>query len=127
MADRRYYPPTESDLPLHGWFPYSAVHRERIRAHEKHHNKPGGSMEMKDHDDPDWLPVLVEELGEVARVLCEHRHGRLTDDERDDALHLELVQVAAMSAAWIEAIHETVRARGLERLGYSAQEANGGR
>lgn len=89
---------------MHGWRPYHDVHRERIRAHEKHRDKPGGSMEMKRHDSPDWLPVLVEEVGEVSRVLCDYRHGLLDSERRDAELRAELVQVAAMAVAWLEAI-----------------------
>ena len=66
-------------------------------------------MEMKDHDDPDWLPVLVEEVGEVAKVLCDHRHGLMDNDGRDEELREELIQVGAMVAAWIDAIRETRR------------------
>jgi len=42
------------------------------------------------------LAVLVEEVGEVARALC--------DDESVDRLRDELVQVAAVSVAWIQAL-----------------------
>jgi hypothetical protein len=67
---RRFYPPTESDLPMHGWRPY------------------------------------VEEVGEVARVLCEQRHGTYDDIDSKAmaALRGELVQTAAMTVAWIDAI-----------------------
>ena len=101
---RRDYPPTESDIPMHGFSPYHELHRERIRAHAKHKDKPGGSMEMKPYTDPDWLPVVVEEVGEVAKVICDHRHGLLTDVDHRRELREELVQVGAMVAAWISAI-----------------------
>jgi hypothetical protein len=84
--------------------PYVDLHRERIRAHKKHCDKPGGSMEMKRYDAPDWLPVLVEEVGEVAKVLCDWRHGLLTRSQARAALRSELVQVGAMASAWIDAI-----------------------
>lgn len=101
---RRDYPPTRSDLPLHGFSPYDEFHLERIRAHEKHKDKPGGSMEMKSYDDPDWLPVVVEEVGEVAKVLCDLRHGLLDSVEARGQLRMELVQVGAMIGAWVAAI-----------------------
>jgi len=101
-AQRRFYPPTVSDLPMHSWFPYSQMHRERIRAHEKH-DTAGGSMERKTFDDPAWLPVLVEEVGEVARALCEYRHLTTDRDALAKALREELVQVGAMVAAWLDA------------------------
>lgn len=100
---RRFYPPAESDIPLHGWNPYHLIHRERIRAHEKH-DANGGSMERKDFDDPVWLPVLTEEVGEVARALCESALGNLDRAELKAQLREELIQVAAMTVAWIEAI-----------------------
>lgn len=94
--------PGESDIPLHGWRPYSDMHRERIRAHAKHDTRDG-SMERKPFDHPIWLPVLVEEIGEVARVLCDNELGALGEDAKK-RLREELVQVGAMTAAWIDAI-----------------------
>lgn len=85
---------------------YDDAHRERIRAHAKHADKPGGSMEMKSADDPDWFPVLCEEVGEVAREINDYRHGLISDDDRMPRLRAELVQVAAMAHAWIAAIDE---------------------
>lgn len=102
MSTRRFYPPSESDIPPHGWRPYSDMHRERMRAHAKH-DAAGGSMERKAFDDAAWLPVLVEELGEVARVLCDDALGVL-DGELKARLREELVQVGAMTAAWLDAI-----------------------
>lgn len=102
--ERRWYPPTEGDLPMHGWSPYSAIHIERIRANAKHVDKPGGSMECKSFDSPDWLPVLVEEIGEVAKEICDYRHGLYTFEEYKSRIREELIQVAAMTTAWIDAI-----------------------
>jgi NTP pyrophosphatase (non-canonical NTP hydrolase) len=92
---KHFYPPSDSDIPMHGWRPYSDIHRERIRAH-KLHDDHGQSMERREYTDSRWLPVVVEEVGEVARVLC--------DGENTNRLRAELVQVAAMVIAWIEAI-----------------------
>lgn len=80
---------------------------ERIRAHHKHRGKPGGSMEMKDWDAPDWSDVLGEELGEVNRARNDRRHGLLEGDEYKRQLRKELVQLGAMTEAWIAAIDET--------------------
>ena len=106
MAERRFYPPTVSDIPMHGWKPYSDFHRERIRAHSKH-DPNGGSMERRPFDDPLWLPVLLEEVGEVARALCENNLGTEGYGDRSELaerLREELIQVGAMTAAWIDAI-----------------------
>lgn len=43
------------------------------------------------------MSVLTEEVGEVARALLECNHV--------DQLETELIQVAAVAFAWIEAIH----------------------
>jgi len=79
------------------------VLEERIRAHRKHVAN-GGSMEEKEWEDDAWLPVLVEEVGEVARALCEHRHLKFNDVVLKQELRAELIQVAAMTTAWIAAI-----------------------
>ena len=96
--------PTEGDIPMHGWRPYSTIHRERIRAHDKH-KASGGSMEVKSWDDSIWLAVVAEEMGEVARILCDTALG-LYEDPRP-FLREELVQVGAMVAAWIDAVEES--------------------
>lgn len=110
-TDNDTYPyrqiPTASDIPMHGWYPYHLVHRERMRAHEKHDGH-GNSMERAPWDDRRWLPVLTEEVGELARAICElTRADPMSDDERASwlaNLRSELIQVAAMATAWLEAI-----------------------
>lgn len=79
---------------------------ERMRAHAKH-DDAGGSMERRDWFDAAWLPVLTEEVGEVARVLCEQILGNLNDIEAVRELRSELIQVAAMTTAWITALDAT--------------------
>lgn len=75
--------------------PYGDVHLERIRANQKHASS-GRSAEQLAPRDGAWLPILTEELGEVARAIC--------DREPLHELRSELVQVAAMACAWISAI-----------------------
>jgi hypothetical protein len=104
---RRIQIPSERDV-IDGWGAlnqiYVDVHRERIRAHIKHDDN-GESMERRIWDDPAWLSTVVEEVGEVARVLCEQRHGTYRDTfAATTDLREELVQVAAMVTAWIDAI-----------------------
>jgi len=52
------------------------------------------------------LAVLVEEVGEVARELCDARA-----EKREPApnLRVELVQVAAIAVGWIEALDASAR------------------
>lgn len=75
---------------------YIEVDNERTRAHAKHFPN---SRELAPASDGEWLPILMEEVGEVAH--------ELTYDAGPGALariRKELVQVAAMACAWIEAI-----------------------
>lgn len=79
---------------------YNEVDNERSRAHKKH-GANGNSRENQHWTNPEWLPILVEEIGEVGH--------ELTYDAGPDAdtwmrLRKELVQVAAMAIAWIDAI-----------------------
>jgi NTP pyrophosphatase (non-canonical NTP hydrolase) len=78
---------------------YADIHHERLRAHKKH-GANGNSREDADALNKEWLPILVEEVGEVA-------HWFTYDSEMDlGDLRDELIQVAAMSAAWIASIDE---------------------
>lgn len=72
---------------------------ERKRAHAKHSAK-GKSAEQMPWTDPFWLPVLVEEVGEVARAMC--------DREPPARVREEMIQVAAMALAWADAIQEAI-------------------
>lgn len=85
---------------------YKDIHEERLRAHAKH-AAAGNSMEGRPWSDPYWLPVLVEEVGEVAQQLCDMRSlAASVESERQglEWLRSELVQVAAMATAWIDAV-----------------------
>lgn len=85
-------------------YPYDSLHAERVRAHDKHGEK--GSMESIAWASPKWLPVLGEEFGEVARVLCEYNLGNITRETMKEQLSKELIQVGAMTAAWLDALAE---------------------
>jgi hypothetical protein len=98
-----------------GTVAYEDVHRERVRAHVKHDRGDVGkygaddntSMERMPFDHPLWLAVLAEEFGEgVGRAVIE---GRVHVPEHRTPegvakLREELVQLAAMTIAWIDAI-----------------------
>jgi len=83
---------------------YAAVHAERLRAHAKHGAR-GNSREDANWWDAEWLPILVEEVGEVAHCL--------TYDAELYNLRDELVQVGAMACAWIAAIDDDATGRGV--------------
>ena len=81
---------------------YDEIRTERERAHAKH-----GDTSMRshgDHLDPLRLAVLMEEVGEVARVFNEVRHGHFTRCIGYAELRKELIQVAAMATEWAEGI-----------------------
>lgn len=80
---------------------YDEVKAERERAHAKHGDT---SMESFAWDDLTRLTVLLEEVGEVARCFNEARHHHLTYEEVGPSLREELVQVAAMAAAWADVL-----------------------
>lgn len=73
------------------------IRNERTRAHEKHGRT---SMESLPVDDLTRLSVLMEEVGEVARWFNENRRRDMPNGE----LRAELIQVAAMAAAWADAL-----------------------
>ena len=66
----------------------------RVRAREKH---GANSIEAITAGDARWLPILVEEVGEVAHELTYDASGSLRG---------ELLDVASVVFAWIAAIDE---------------------
>lgn len=88
--------------------PYRDVQAERDRAHAKFKDSAAGSREAAVYDDPSWLPILVEEVGEVANELNEAALDPYGDYRAE--LRGELVQVAAMACAWIDAIGRDLEA-----------------
>lgn len=80
---------------------YEAVKSERVCAHAKHGE---GTTEGTDPLAPHWLAILSEEVGEVARAICEHTLGNEDYETTLQDMHGELVQVAAMALAWADSI-----------------------
>lgn len=70
------------------------VHAERMRQDKK--------FGPQSHDDGTWGLVLGEEFGEVCEAALDRRRTPRAD--RDSLLRAELVQVAAVAVAWVEAI-----------------------
>lgn len=78
---------------------YAEVAAERERAHSKH---GAASMEAQPAADLMRLPILMEEVGEVAK---EFNDARCEDGAVDlYKLRKELIQTAAMATAWADAI-----------------------
>ncbi len=68
------------------------IMRSRERADLKHGEN---GIEQIPADDPRWLSILVEEVGEVAHAL--------TYDATDADLEAELMDVLAVASAWLSA------------------------
>lgn len=77
-----------------------SLERERQEALCKAGKFPATCADPK-QPDTDKLPILIEEVGEVARAMCEAIGAT---DVQSSGLRTELVQVAAVAVAWIEAI-----------------------
>lgn len=82
---------------------YAEIQAERERAHLKHLPT---SLEKNAYDDGSWLPVLTEELGEVSRAVNDYRHGAISEAEMRSEMRKELIQLAAMAAAWVDSIDD---------------------
>jgi len=74
-----------------------AIYFDISMERERQDSKWGNQSELPD---PVWLTVLTEEVGEAAQeVLLATSH-----DASRIGLRAELIQVAAVAVAWIEAI-----------------------
>lgn len=72
--------------------------REVLKARRAAHAKHGdNSIEYVSADDPRWLSILVEEVGEIAHAL--------TYDGPKMNLRAELIDVLAVVSAWIDRIN----------------------
>lgn len=75
------------------------IERERKRQEQLHGNRTAAHPESM--DDGHRLAILTEEVGEVAKEICE---APKRGEASDGLMREELVQVAAVAVAWIEAI-----------------------
>lgn len=60
---------------------------------------------QQDHSPIEWMAILMEEVGEVSKEVCEH-HFQYKGDQKERSLRMrkELVQVAAVAVAMIESL-----------------------
>lgn len=75
--------------------PLQAVWHERVKQDAK--------WGEQNHPDPEWLAILLEEVGEAAKCVVEVRfdnEGQAAD--YNSLLDYELVQVAATAINWLE-------------------------
>lgn len=80
---------------------------EWVKEERRRQTKARGEQ---NHSPYKWFAILAEEFGEVAKVL-EHRHEeKIVQEEYLRELEYELIQVAAVAVAFVEAVrrgHET--------------------
>ena len=84
--------------------PYMTINAARSKAYLKH-NPSGNSMERWPANAPAWPVILGEEFGEVCRAFHEAATAGLVDSRSTD-LYNELVDVMAITSAWMQAISE---------------------
>lgn len=80
------------------------VLKERESAHVKHGAK---SAEETPWTSPLFMTILTEEIGEVAKAINDFRYIANMPHKLARELRKELIQVTAMSTAWIAAIDES--------------------
>lgn len=87
---------TPSRMDLDALSPVGWVQEERRRQH--------AARGDQNHSTYKWHLILSEEMGEVSKVI-EHRHEeKIAQAEYTRELEYELIQVAAVAVAWVEAI-----------------------
>jgi NTP pyrophosphatase (non-canonical NTP hydrolase) len=67
----------------------------KIRLERKRQDEKWGEQ---NHPDNIWYLILAEEMGELAKALLPEASGK------DGNAHKELIEVAAVAVAWLEAI-----------------------
>lgn len=78
---------------------HASILAERVRQDQK--------WGEQNHPPIEWLAILTEEVGELAKEVNEHRWR-----ERPDSLaklRAELVQVAAVAVAWLECLDRAAK------------------
>jgi len=81
--------------------PLACVAMERIKQDAK--------WGEQNHSDLRWLPILIEEVGEVGETVNEaypHKERLYKYEACIENLEYELIQVAAVCMAWVECIRQ---------------------
>lgn len=97
---------TPQHVPIPTRLVLHAVKQERVRQENKCAEKRAEGLEWLTcasplMEDEQKLAVLMEEVGEVARELCDARAERRAPARN---IRTELIQVAAICVAWVEAL-----------------------
>jgi hypothetical protein len=102
-------------IALSTWHIAEEVAAGRVKAHQKH---GANSIEVVAADDPRWLSILVEEVGEYAHELtydslADLNLAVLTEDERHMARlrrqRAEALDVATVAVALIDSIDRELK------------------
>lgn len=95
------------DPTIREFSPLKAVCVERIKQDVK--------WGEQNHSDFKWLSILMEEVGEVAECVNEDNPAKerlYSHEALESNMEYELIQVAAVCIAWIEAIRRREMAGG---------------
>lgn len=94
--------PSYGDPPINR-SPYSDFHQERVRAHGLHREN---SLERVPWHSPRARDIVLEELGEVARVFNEFELGNIDARQAKLQARKEVIQLGAMVSAWADAFSD---------------------
>lgn len=81
-------------VPEEAYDAFESVRKERGRQEDK--------WGQQNHLDLTWLAILTEEVGEAAQEILTNQFGAVGNGHGD--LREEVVQVAAVALAWVEAL-----------------------
>jgi len=81
---------------------WNEIENSRAKAHEKHGDR---SIENLPATHPDWLAILGEEFGEVAKELTYDGSNGL------NGLRSELIDVISVASAWLDKVDRLMLAK----------------
>jgi hypothetical protein len=84
---------------------------DAVRGERAYQEAKWGKYRVGGHEDPEWLAILTAEVGEVAEEVkgLTWHEGEIEGgvEMQLQRLRAELIQVAAVAAAWIEDLDKT--------------------
>ena len=87
---------------------FASIYRTLGEVAQERHRQEARWGEQN-HGDERWQGILGEEMGEVCKATNETWADEKFSLEHEHQLRTELIQVAAVAVAWVEAIDRRVR------------------
>lgn len=75
----------------------------RVAAERWQQDQTWGPATERGHEPEEWLTILAEEVGEVARAILDYRYGGNPASAREQ-IERESIQVAAVAVALVESL-----------------------